>query len=54
MGAALHLRKPDSLARLALTLAAYILYIPANTLPIMTVVSMGHGEPDTILSGCGH
>ena len=27
------------------------LYIPANTLPIMTVVSMGHGEPDTILSG---
>lgn len=51
-GAALHLRKPDSLARAwALTLAAYILYIPANTLPIMTVVSMGHGEPDTILSG---
>ena len=35
----------------ALTLAAFILYIPANTLPIMTVVSMGHGEPDTILSG---
>lgn len=51
-GAALHGRKPDSLARAwALTVAAYLLYIPANTLPIMTVISMGHGEPDTILSG---
>ncbi|TVR63622.1 MAG: paraquat-inducible membrane protein A [Candidatus Competibacteraceae bacterium] len=51
-GAALHQRKPDSLARAwALTLTACILYIPANTLPIMTVVSMGYGEPSTILSG---
>ncbi len=51
-GAALHPRKPNSLARTwALTLAAYILYIPANLLPVMTVVMSGRGEPDTILSG---
>jgi paraquat-inducible protein A len=51
-GGKLHLRKPDSLARTwALTLTAYILYIPANLLPIMTVVMSGKGEPDTILSG---
>ena len=32
-------------------IAACILYIPANLLPVMTVTSFGHGEPDTILSG---
>lgn len=51
-GAALHRRKPDSLARTwALTLTAYILYVPANLLPIMTVTISGRGEPDTIISG---
>lgn len=51
-GAVLHRRKPDSLARTwALTLTAYILYIPANLLPIMTVTMSGRGEPDTIISG---
>jgi paraquat-inducible protein A len=51
-GAALHDRKPDSQSRTwALLLAATILYIPANLLPVMTVTSLGHGEPDTILSG---
>lgn len=51
-GAARHLRKPDSLSRTwSLVATATILYIPANLLPIMTVVSFGHGEPDTILSG---
>lgn len=51
-GAVLHRRKPHSLARTwALTLTAYILYIPANLLPVMTVVMSGRGEPDTILSG---
>lgn len=50
--APLHRRKPASLSRAAaLTLAAGLLYIPANALPIMTVVSLGQGEPDTILSG---
>lgn len=51
-GAALHRRKPHSLARTwALMLTAYVLYIPANLLPVMTVVMSGRGEPDTILSG---
>ena len=35
----------------ALLIAATILYIPANLLPIMTVISLGTGEADTILSG---
>jgi paraquat-inducible protein A len=51
-GARLHDRKPASLARTsALVAAAVILYLPANLLPVMTVVSFGQGEPDTILSG---
>ncbi|WP_207460775.1 paraquat-inducible protein A [Azospirillum sp. SYSU D00513] len=51
-GAALHRRKPGSLRRTgALTLAAALLYVPANLLPIMTVIYFGAGEPDTILSG---
>ncbi len=51
-GAALHRRKPDSFHRTAsLAAAAAILYVPANLLPIMTVVYFGSGEPDTILSG---
>ncbi|WP_342346408.1 paraquat-inducible protein A [uncultured Nitrospira sp.] len=48
----LHLRKPNSISRTwALLIAAYILYIPANLLPVMTVISFGKGEADTILSG---
>ncbi|MBN8891861.1 MAG: hypothetical protein BGP12_05255 [Rhodospirillales bacterium 70-18] len=51
-GAALRARQPDSLARSwALLAAAAVLYVPANLLPVMTVVSFGHGEADTILSG---
>jgi paraquat-inducible protein A len=51
-GAALHHRKPDALARTsALCLAAAILYVPANILPVMTVTSFGRGESDTIISG---
>lgn len=51
-GAALHKRKPNSIAASwALTIAACILYIPANLLPIMTVVQFGQGEPSTILGG---
>ena len=47
----LHLRKPNSISRTwALLIAAYILYIPANLLPVMTVISFGKGEADTILS----
>ncbi len=47
-----HLRKPNSISRTwALLIAAYILYVPANLLPVMTVISFGKGEADTILSG---
>lgn len=45
-------RKPASLSRTwALTLAAMILYIPANLYPMMTVTYLGRSEPDTIMSG---
>jgi len=51
-GAALHRRKRDSIARTwALLLAAFILYIPANVLPIMRTVSLGDIDDNTIISG---
>ncbi len=51
-GANVRPRKQDSLHRTwALLIAAAILYIPANTLPVMTVVQLGRGEPSTILGG---
>lgn len=54
-GAALHARKPDSLTRTwALVIAACILYIPANALPVMTTVTMGAERTDTILSGAAY
>ncbi|MCE1172751.1 MAG: paraquat-inducible protein A [Azovibrio sp.] len=50
--APLHLRKPDSLARTwALMLAAYVLYLPANLLPIMETRSPFGTQEDTIMSG---
>lgn len=51
-GAHLHLRKPDSLGRTAaLVLAALILYLPANLLPITVTTALGTRQADTILSG---
>jgi paraquat-inducible protein A len=51
-GFALHDRKPNSLARTwALVIASMILYIPANTFPVLTVIRFGTGEPSTILQG---
>jgi paraquat-inducible protein A len=51
-GALMHRRKPNSIARTwALVVTAAILYLPANLLPVMTVIHFGRGEPDTILSG---
>lgn len=51
-GAEMHLRKPNSIPRTwALVITAFIFYIPANMLPVMTVISFGEGEPDTIMSG---
>jgi paraquat-inducible protein A len=51
-GARLHPRKPNSLSRTwALVIAASILYLPANLLPVMLTSSMGQTTADTILSG---
>lgn len=51
-GSHLHLRKPDSIQRtVALMAAATLLYIPANLLPIMTVVELGDVTENTIVSG---
>jgi paraquat-inducible protein A len=47
-----HVRKPNSLRRsLALLVAAAILYIPANALPILHTTSVGYVGSDTIFSG---
>ena len=51
-GARLHHRRPDSVGRTwALLLAAAILYIPANLLPVMYTHSLFGREDDTIISG---
>lgn len=51
-GATLHRRKPDSMARAwALLIAAVILYIPANVVPVMRTVSLFAASDNTILSG---
>jgi paraquat-inducible protein A len=51
--ARLHERKPHSLAlTTALVIAAAVLYVPANVLPVMTTREfLLEDEPDTILSG---
>lgn len=51
-GSHVHMRKPASLSNSwALLVAAMIMYFPANLLPVMTVVYLGSGQPDTIISG---
>jgi paraquat-inducible protein A len=48
----LYQRKPRSISRTwAFLIAAYIMYIPANFLPIMTTTSLGYVQSDTIISG---
>ena len=50
--AAVHLRKPASLARTwALLITAVILYLPANTQPIMITNYLGNETASTIMSG---
>jgi paraquat-inducible protein A len=47
-----HYRKPKSLQRAtALVIAAMLLYIPANVLPITKAVFLGTEQSDTIMSG---
>lgn len=51
-GSEVHERIPNSLQKTAaFTLAAVILYIPANVLPIMTYSTLGDVGTDTIFSG---
>lgn len=48
----LHPRQPHSLQRTtAFLISGYILYIPANIFPIMTVSEFGVGDPHTIAGG---
>ena len=50
--ATMHSRKPASLTRTwALLIAAIVLYIPANVLPVMFTSSLFGAQDDTILSG---
>lgn len=51
-GATLHMRNPNSISRTwALLIAAAILYIPANLLPVLHTASLFGDEDDTIMSG---
>lgn len=51
-GTPLHQRKPNSLARTwALVIAALVLYVPANVLPVTHTTYLGNTQSDTILSG---
>lgn len=48
----LHRRKPNSYSRTwALTIAAAVMYIPANYFPVLTVMQLGAGAPSTIIGG---
>ncbi|MBS0336772.1 MAG: PqiA/YebS family transporter subunit [Proteobacteria bacterium] len=55
-GSAVHgMRQHESIPRTwALLSAATLLLVPANVLPVMTVIRFGQGEPSTILSGVIH
>jgi paraquat-inducible protein A len=51
-GSALHRRKPASYSRSwALLIAAFLMYIPANLVPIMRTASLNDIDDNTILSG---
>ncbi len=51
-GCPLHRRKPHSLDRAgALVATGFVLYLPANLYPVLTVISLGRGAPATILGG---
>ncbi len=51
-GSPVHYRKPNSVSRTwALLIAALIMYIPANTEPIMYTISLGNETASTILGG---
>jgi paraquat-inducible protein A len=50
--ARVELRNPDAYQRtVALVIAAYILYVPANLLPVLSIVRFGTEQASTILEG---
>ena len=51
-GSRLHMRKPDSISRtMALVIAAAVMYVPANLLPILTTRELGISTESTIIAG---
>jgi paraquat-inducible protein A len=51
-GATLHRRKPDAIRRTtALVITGFLLYVPANIIPVLTTVRLGRADENTILSG---
>jgi paraquat-inducible protein A len=50
--ATLHVRKPDAIRRTtALVITGFLLYVPANVIPVLTTVRLGRSDENTILSG---
>ena len=50
--ARLHRRRPESLTRAAaLVVTGFVLYLPANLFPVITVISFGRGTSATIIGG---
>jgi paraquat-inducible protein A len=48
----LHVRKPDAIRRTtALVITGFLLYLPANVIPVLTTVRLGRADENTILSG---
>jgi paraquat-inducible protein A len=51
-GAHVHVRKPNSIRRTtALIIAGFLLYLPANLIPVLTIDRFGKNDPNTILGG---
>jgi paraquat-inducible protein A len=51
-GATVHRRKPEAMRRtLALVITGFLLYVPANLIPVLSVERFGHDDPSTIVSG---
>jgi paraquat-inducible protein A len=50
--ATLHVRKPYAMGRTtALVITGFLLYVPANVIPVLTTVRLGRADENTILSG---
>ncbi|WP_240810567.1 paraquat-inducible protein A [Formicincola oecophyllae] len=51
-GQILHRRKPNAVqGAICFLIAAFVFYIPANCLPVMTYARLGKGYPNTIIGG---